>query len=314
MEAVAIALVLSMFAAVPDPRAANARHRLTDVLAIALLAVPSGSDDYPGIVAFGRDRAELLKGLLPLPHGVPSVSTFRRAFAAMDPAGLAAVLGRWSAELVKTCAGKQIAIDGKALRQCFEHGWARLGMLHLVAAWCVEDSLVLGQVAVDGKSNEITAVPVLLGALDLAGAVVTGDAMNTQRAIAAQVTKAGGDYVLAVKDNQPTLFDRVVRNVDDLILDRFKGVPHTAADDAEGGHDCIERRQVYATDQLDWLTDGQRAEWAGLRSVVTVQSTRTLGNGKVESFRRYFMSSLPPDAAGLGRLVRNHWPPSGGSR
>lgn len=306
MEAVAIGLVLSMFSAVPDPRAANARHRLGDVLAIALLAVLAGADDYPGIVEFGRDRAAVLRGLLALPHGVPSVSTFRRVFAAVDPAGMGDVLGRWSAELVRTCAGKQIAVDGKTLRRSFEHAWRKMG-LHLVTAWCVEDGVCLGQQAVDEKSNEIVAVPRVLGLLDLAGAVVTVDALNTQRAVAEQVVAAGGDYVMALKDNHPTLFARVARNVDDLVRDRFAGVPHTATDDTEAGHGRVERRQVWATDQLDWLTDGQRADWAGLRSVAAVEATRTLADGTVGRFRRYFLSSLPPDAAELGRLVRNHW-------
>ena len=307
MAAEAIALVLSMFSAVPDPRAGNARHRLTDVLAIALLAVLSGADDYPGIVEFGLDRAELLGGLLALPHGVPSVSTFRRVFAAVDPAAMGEVLGRWSQALVRTCAGKQIAVDGKALRRSFEHAWAKMGMLHLVTAWCVEDSLCLGQSAVDEKSNEILAVPKVLGLLDLTGAVVTVDALNTQRAIAAQVVDAGGDYVMALKDNHPTLFDRVVRNVDDLILERFAGVAHTAADDTDAGHGRVDRRQVYATAEIDWLTAEQRAEWAGLRSVAAIDSTRKLGDGTVERFRRYYITSLPPDAAELGRLIRNHW-------
>ncbi len=303
----AIALVLLMFSAVPDPRAGNARHRLADVLAVALPAVLSGADDYPGIVEFGLDRAELLGGLLALPHGIPSVSAFRRVFAAVDPTAMGEVLGRWSAELVKTCAGKQIAVDGRALRRSFGHAWAKMGMLHLVTAWCVEDGVCLRQSAVDEKSNETVAVPKVLGPLDLAGATVTVDALNTQRAVAAQVVDAGGDYVMALKGNHPQLFDRVVRNVDDLILERFAGVAHTAGDDADAGHGRVDRRRVWATDRIEWLTDEQRADWAGLRSVAAVDSTRKLADGAVERFRRYFISSLPPDAKGLGRLVRNHW-------
>jgi predicted transposase YbfD/YdcC len=307
MEAVAIALVLSMFSAVVDPRARNARHRLTDVLAIALLAVISGADDYPGIVEFGRDRAELLGTLLPLPHGIPSVSTFRRVFAAVDPAAMGEVLGRWAKELVKTCAGKQIAIDGKALRRSFEHAWNKLGMLDMVTAWCVEDGLCLGQSAVEEKSNEIVAVPQVLALLDLKGAVVTVDALNTQKDIAAQIVAGGGDYVMALKDNHKHLFQRVVRNVDDLIRDRFKGVDHTAADDTDAGHGRIDRRQVWATDQIEWLTDEQRAEWAGLRSIAAVTATRKMDDGTVQQFRRYYLSSLPPDAAEIGRRIRGHW-------
>ena len=167
--------------------------------------------------------------------------------------------------------------------------------------------MCLGQSAVDEKSNEILAVPKVLGLLDLKGAVVTVDALNTQRAIAAQIVEAGGDYVMALKDNHPTIFDRVVRNVDDLILERFEGVDHTATDDTDAGHGRVDRRRVWATAEIGWLTDEQRAEWAGLSSVAAVDSTRKLCDGTVERFRRYFLSSLPPDAAELGRLVRNHW-------
>ena len=305
MEAVAIGLVLSMFSTITDPRAANARHRLVDILTIALLAMLGGADDYPGIVEFGRDRIALLSGCLALPHGIPSVSTFRRVFAAIDPQAMGQVLGRWSAELVKTCQGKQIAIDGKALRRSFERAWKKMG-LQMVTAYCVEDSLVLCQSAVEEKSNEITAVPKLLDMLDLNGAVITVDALNTQKAIAKQIVDGGGDYVMALKDNHPNLFDRVVRNIADLILEKFAGVEHTVDDTTEGGHGRIDRRRVWATDQLDWLTAEQRAEWTGLQSVVVVDSTRTLP-GKVEQFRRYYLSSLPADAKESGRLIRNHW-------
>jgi predicted transposase YbfD/YdcC len=305
MEAVAIALVLSMFCSVPDPRAANARHRLVDVLAVALLAMLAGADDYPGIVEFGLDRIELLSGLLSLPHGIPSVSTFRRVFAAIDPQAMGEVLGRWSAELVKTCQGKQIAIDGKALRRSFEHAWKKMG-LQMVTAYCVEDSLVLCQSAVEEKSNEITAVPKLLDMLDLGGAVITVDALNTQKPIARQIINAGGDYVMALKENHQNLYDRVVRNMDDLILEKFAGVDPTSDDTTEAGHGRIDRRRVFATSQLDWLTDEQRAEWAGLESIVVIDSTRKQP-GKIEQFRRYYLSSLPPDAKQLGRLIRNHW-------
>jgi predicted transposase YbfD/YdcC len=305
MQVVAMGLVLSMFSAVSDPRASNVRHRLVDVFAITLLAMLAGADDYPGIVEFGLDRIDLLSGLLVLPHGIPSVSTFRRVFAAIDPQAMGDVLGRWSAALVKTCQGKQIAIDGKALRRSFEHAWKKMG-LQIVTAYCVEDALVLCQDAVDEKSNEITAVPKLLDMLDVTGAVITVDALNTQKTIAKQIIDGGGDYVMALKENHPTLHDRVVRNLDDLILEKFFGLEHTLDDTTESGHGRIDRRRVWATDQLNWLTPEQRAEWTGLKSVVVVESTRKL-TGKIEPFRRYYLTSLPPDAKELGRLIRNHW-------
>jgi predicted transposase YbfD/YdcC len=305
MEAVAISLVLSMFSAIPDPRAANARHRLADILAIALLATLCGADDYPGIVEFALDRVPLLTGLLALPHGIPSVSTFRRVFAAIDPVAMGEVLGRWSAKVVESCKGKQIAIDGKTLRRSFEHAWKKMG-LHVVTAYCVDDALVLCQTAVDEKSNEITAVPKLLDMLDLKGAVVTVDALNTQKDIARQITDAGGDYVMAVKENHPTLHDRIVVNMDDLIRTKFPDTAHTIDDTTEGGHGRIDRRLVWATDAIDFLTQQQRDDWAGIKSIVVVESTRKLAT-ETQKFRRYYISSLPADATELGRLVRGHW-------
>lgn len=303
MEAVAIALVLSMFGDVPDPRAANARHRLIDLLSIALLAVMAGADDYPGIVEYGRDREVWLRQFLALPHGIASISTFRRLFAALKPEALDDVLRRWSAELVKSCQGKQIALDGKTLRRSFEHAWKKLG-LHVVTAWCVEDHVVLAQRAVDEKSNEITAVPKLLAAINLKGATVTVDALNTQKQIARQIIDAGGDYVMAVKENHPTLFACVERNVKAMLLEKFADVEHNADDGTEGGHGRIDRREVWAIREIEWLA--RRQEWPGLRSLVVVRATRTvLGEKSVEL--RYYLSSLAADARRQGELVRNHW-------
>jgi predicted transposase YbfD/YdcC len=168
----------------------------------------------------------------------------------------------------------------------------------------VEDNLVLAERAVDEKSNEITAVPELLKMLDLKGAVVTVDALNTQKVIAGQIIQAKGHYVMAVKDNHPTLNDCIRRNLNEMILEKFKDVQHTAADSTEAGHGRIDRRRVWATGELDWLT--QKQEWAGLQSVVAVEATRKTLKGQ-EKERRYYISSLPPDAMELGRLIRNHW-------
>jgi predicted transposase YbfD/YdcC len=235
-----------------DPRADNARHFLTDILVIAMLAVMCGLDDYPGIVEYGRDEHEWLKTLLRLPHGIPSVSTFRRVFAALKPAALLGLLQRWSGELSGVLAGRQIAIDGKTLRRSFDHAWDKSG-LHLVTAWCVQENLVLAQQAVDEKSNEITAVPELLKMLDIKGAVVTADALNTQTETVAQIVAGGGDYGMAVKGNQPALSDAIERNLDEMILEKFAGVEHVYHETTESGHGRIDTRKVWATDRIDWL-------------------------------------------------------------
>ncbi len=289
-----------------DPRSANARHYLTDILVITFLAVMGGVDDYPGVVEFARDRLELLRSFLRLPHGVPSVSTFRRLFAALKPTVLNRVLQRWSANLAGSMAGEQIAIDGKTLRRSFEHAWDKSG-LHVVTAWCVRENLVLAQQAVGHKSNEITAVPELLKMLDLRQAVVSVDALNTQKQLAAQIVQGGGDYLMALKGNHPAPYDSVRRHLDELILEDFKDVNHVHYQSTDGGHGRIDTRKIWATDQIDWLKD--RRQWKGLRSVLAVQSIRrVIGEPKPTVQWRYFLSSLPCNSGEyLAGLVRNHW-------
>ena len=308
MDAQPTSLITRMFndiESMDDPRADNARHFLTDILILAMLAVMFGLDDYPGIVEYGRDEHDWLKIFLRLPHGIPSISTFRRVFAALKPSVLLDVMRRWSGELSGMLKGKQIAIDGKTLRRSFGHAWDKSG-LHLVTAWCVQENLVLAQQAVDEKSNEITAVPQLLKMLDIQGAVVTADALNTQTEIAAQIVKGGGDYVMAVKDNHPTLCDTIQRNLDEMILEKFAGVEHVYHETTESGHGRIDTRKVWATDQIDWLS--RRDEWKKLSSVIVVESIRRMGDGEVQTNRRYYISSLPSkNGETFANLIRNHW-------
>ena len=211
---------------------------------------------------------------------------------------------RWGQTLAGTLAGKQINLDGKTLRRSFDHAWDKSG-LHLVTAWCVEENLVLAQQAVAEKSNEITAVPELLKVLDLHGAVVTVDALNTQKTIAEQIVGGGGDYLMALKENHPTLHDSVKRHLDEMILERFEGVEHVYHEQSEGGHGRIETRRVWATEQIDWL--GSRAEWKKLRSVVVVESTRRVLK-EATTTRRYYLSSLAAQSGErMASLIRNHW-------
>src|SRR3989304_5110581 len=184
---------------------------------------------------------------------------------------------------------KQLAIDGKTLRRSFDHAWDKSG-LHIVTAWCVEEKLVLAQQAVDQKSNEIKAVPELLKLLDLRGAVVTVDAINTQKQIAEQIIKGQGDYLMAVKENHPTLHDSIQRNMNEMILEKFDGVEHVYHETTNGGHGRIETRRVWATEQIDWLEG--RQDWKKLTSVVVVESIRQIvGRTEKSSPRRYFISS-----------------------
>jgi predicted transposase YbfD/YdcC len=308
MDAQPTSLITRMFEDVEaqDPRADNARHFLTDVLVIAILAVMCGCDDYPGIVEHATDEEQWLRTFLRLPHGIPSISTFRRVFAMLKPSVLATVLQRWSLELAGTLEGKQINIDGKTLRRSFDHGWDKSG-LHIVTAWCVQENLVLAQAAVDEKSNEITAVPELLKMLDLKGTVVTVDALNTQKTIAEQIVKGGGDYLMAVKDNHPTLNDSITRHLDEMILEKFDGVEHVYHETTDAGHGRIDIRRVWATGQIDWLAG--REDWKKLTSVAVVESTRRiLGREQSKTTRRYYISSVGATSGErIASLIRNHW-------
>lgn len=311
MDAQPTSLLSRMFddidESVDDPRADNARHYLCDILILAFLGVMGGADDYPGIIDFARDRHDWLQTFLRIPHGIPSVSTFRRVFAVLKPSVLTGLLQRWSGELAGTLAGKQIVLDGKTLRRSFEHGWNKDSALHVVTAWCVEEGLVLAQRAVDQKSNEITAVPEVLKTLDIKGAVVTVDALNTQTAIAEQIVKGGGDYILPVKDNHPTLADSVRRHLDELILEKFEGVEHVYHETTDAGHGRIDTRRVWATSDIGWLK--RRDEWKNLRSVIVVESIRRENaKEKPTVTRRYYISSLKAESGErLASLIRNHW-------
>jgi len=307
MEAQAMVLVLRFFNELIDPRYSNARHRLIDILAIAMMAVLGANDDVEGIVEYGKDNRRWLKTFLELPHGIPSASTFRRVLARLDPAAMQRCFVRWMEELVNSCRDKQIAVDGKTLRRSFEKTWQKMG-LHLVSAWCVEENLVLGQVATDQKSNEITAVPKLLKMIDIQGAVLTMDALNCQKNIASQIITDGADYILSVKDNHPTLYQQVKNLMDEAHLEKFKQVQHDIHRQANAEHGRREVRTTYCSEELtQWV--GQRQEWAGLRTLVKVRRARqVVGQAQATIEDHYFITSLPgDDAERIGRLIRRHW-------
>ena len=196
------------------------------------------------------------------------------------------------------------------MRQSFQHAWDKQG-LHLVSAWCQHNQMVLGQLAVEEKSNEITAIPKLLAMLNIKKAVVSIDAMGCQREIAGQIKSQGGDYVLAVKDNQPTLYDKVRNLLDEAVLDGFAGMSHGCDEQSNKGHGRIEKRKVWVTDEVQWLGKELLALWPGLSSVAMVESTRqNLGDmtGKVSTERRYYIASIKgTDAGKMAKAIRGHW-------
>src|SRR5262245_4189095 len=298
------ASILTHFAALPDPRRERLRrHRLLDLIAIAICAVVAGCDDWVEVAAYGRQQETWLKTFLPLPNGIPSHDTFSRVFRLLDPAAFRRCFTRWIEAVQAATGGKLVAIDGKTLRHSFDTAAGR-SALHLVSAWAGQNQLVLGQVAVDGKSNEITAVPELLALLDLKGATVTLDAMGCQKEIAAAIRAAGADYVLAVKGNQNTLYEGLSDFFVDCLDNDFAGVPHRYHKSVGRGHGRYETRHYYVADVPEALRT--RAQWRDLRSVGMVYAEREVG-GRIEGEARLFISSLRAQVRAFARAVRGHW-------
>jgi predicted transposase YbfD/YdcC len=298
------------FADLPDPRRAQGkRHRLSDMIVIAVTAVICCADSWSDVADFGNAKLKWFSTFLDLPHGVPCTDTFERVFARLDPDAFERCFMSWTEALAGSSRGKLVAIDGKRIRRSFAHAWDHSTATHLVSAFVHENATVLGQLSVDCRENEIVAIPKLLELLDLAGATVTIDAMGCQSEIAGKIVRNGGDYVLAVKDNQPTLHDALKRNLDEMILEKFKGVRHGFVQSVDGDHGRIETRRVWVTDQLDeWLDAQQRERWPGLQSVAVVEAEREVPLKPTSIERRYFISSLAgTDASGMARIIRGHW-------
>jgi predicted transposase YbfD/YdcC len=300
--------IVRFFMDLPDPRADNVIHKLHDVLVIAVCAVICGADGWVEVELFGKSKASWFKSFLDLPGGIPSHDTFGRVFALLRPDAFERCFTHWAASVAQRSEGRLIAIDGKAIRRSFEHAWDKSGMTHLVSAFVEANHMVFSQIAVADKSNEIQAIPRLLALLDLEGAVVTIDAMGCQQEVAGEVTERGGDYVLAVKENQKTLHGRVKALLDEAILDDLDGLSHARSTD--GGHGRVETREVWVCRELSGLGGKLPDLWPGLLAVVAVESQReVLGSDKPASVeRRYFITSLKDaDARTLARLIRGHW-------
>lgn len=310
MDAKATEGLLRFFQGISDPRAANAWHPLSDVITISILGVLCGAEGWSAVEGWAQLNAEWLGTFLELPHGIPTHDTFDRVFAMLDPLAFEKCFMRWTAALVKGSEGLFIGVDGKTLRRSFKRAWSKTPV-HLVSAFVAKNQLVLGQLATDCKSNEITAIPKLLAMMDLTHATVTIDAMGCQREIAAQIIGQKGHYILAVKDNQPTLFQKVQGLLDEAILDAFKGMQHDYFEQTNDGHGRIETRRLWVTSEVKWLGEELLGLWPGLASVAVVESIRQdLGDlsGKVTTERRYYISSHDgTDARLIARGIREHW-------
>jgi predicted transposase YbfD/YdcC len=293
------------FGAIEDPRCSGkVGHRLLDILVIAVCAVVACAESWCDIALYGRSKLAWLKTFLELANGIPSHDTFRRVFMLIDPDAFEAGFTAWTGSLVAGFEREVVAIDGKTLRRSFDHGREQ-SPLHLVSAWASEQGLVLGQRCVDGKSNEITAIPALLDQLALQNSIVTLDAMGCQTVIAERILARGGDYLLTLKGNHPLAHTAVVEHFDQHCFGRDASA-RADCDAFDDTHGRLVRRRVFAS------TDAAALEalsgWPGLHTVLAVEAIRSVnGVPKVESEIRYFLSSCRDDPAILGQAIRSHW-------
>jgi predicted transposase YbfD/YdcC len=295
--------MVSHFEELEDPRIERTRkHSLVDILCLSICAVIAGAEGWEDIEEFGLQKEAWLRRHLRLENGIPSHDTISRVFRALQPQAFEAAFREWVQVLAERLGLRQIAMDGKTLRRSHDrHGMKNA--LHLVSAWSVENRLVLGQQAVDDKSNEITAIPELLKLLELEGAIVTIDAMGCQKEIAEQIVAGGGEFVLAVKDNQPKLHAALQQHFEERHAEgrRGRGQHHATR---EKGHGRKEERHYYHTPippALAWIAK----EWPA-RSLGQAISYVTR-DGQETAEVRYYLSSLTPDAQRLGHAVRGHW-------
>ncbi len=273
--------IKDFFSDITEPRNSNKRHKLIDIITIALCAVVCGADTWEDIEEFGNTRKEWFEQFLELPHGIPGHDTVARVFASMDPKEFQRAFLQW-VEAVKTVTKKRIiAIDGKTLRRSYEKGKSPL---HLVSAWALENKMVLGQVKTREKSNEITAIPELLGVLELEGCIVTIDAMGCQKEIVKTIIGKGADYILGLKGNQGRLHDDVKLYFEDCLAAAFKGIAHRYHETIDGDHGRIETRRYWTISDIDWLTD--KALWKNLSTIVMVQ------RGTVQGRRNKYRDKL----------------------
>jgi predicted transposase YbfD/YdcC len=301
------AAITEHFASLEDPRIERTKlHQLLDIIVIAICAVICGADDWVEVELFGNAKLAWLRTFLELPNGIPAHDTFGRVFGRLKPEQFQQCFLAWIQAVSEVTHGQVIAIDGKVLRGSCERVLGKAG-IDMVSAWATANHLVLGQIKVDDKSNEITAIPKLLQVLEIAGCIVTIDAIGCQTEIAQAIAERDADYVLAVKENQGHLYADIKELFDAAQEVHFKDVPHAYAKTTDKDHGRMEIRQCWTLSDatlVDYLRN--RAGWRNLRTIVKVVSERR-ANGATTIEARYFISSLDGDAERMLNAVRGHW-------
>jgi len=305
--------LIEHFKDLPDPRVNRTKdHELIDVLTIAICTLLCAGESFNDMEDFGQAKEEWFKTFLSLRNGIPSHDTFNRVFAALDPQAFGECFMAWTQSLRTAVAQEIVALDGKALRRALD---ADQNSKVIVSAWAQSNGLVLGQLKVAAKSNEITALPKLLRALELSGCIVTVDAMGTQKQIAKEIKEADADYVMALKGNHEVVHQEVKSFLDATVAEAATTRPPGARPSpavvglatlqtVEKDHGRIETRRYYQSAALEWFAD--RALWAGLQTLGMVEAEREVG-GKKTVERRYYLSSLPLGVETFARAVRGHW-------
>jgi predicted transposase YbfD/YdcC len=302
--------LIEHFQDLPDPRVDRTKdHDLIDILVIAICTLLCAGESFNDMEDFGKAKQDWFKTFLTLRNGIPSHDTFNRLFAALASQAFLDCFLRWTQSLRQVVAQEIVALDGKALRRAF-HG--DQSVKYVISAWAEDNGLVLGQLKVSDKSNEITALPELLRVLELSGCIVTVDAMGTQKKIAKEIIEADADYVLALKGNHETVQAEVKSFLEQTVAEKAAqpvrpspAAVHLAVlETVEKDHGRIETRRYYQSAELDWFAD--RAKWEGLRSVGMVEAVREIGTRRTVE-RRYYLSSLPLGVETFSRAVRGHW-------
>jgi predicted transposase YbfD/YdcC len=292
------------FSDVEEPRSDNRRHLLLDIIVIAICAAICDADTWTDVELFGKAKEQWFRNFLELPHGIPSHDTFSRVFAKIDAEQFQEGFRDWIAAVEERTRGEIIALDGKQLRRSHDKAVGKKA-IYMVSAWASENSLVLGQRKVDDRSNEITAVPQLLEMLEVAGCIVTTDAMNCQTETAEKVIESDAAYVFVVKENQPRLLEAIQALFDDP--DEMRWVDCDYDRTVDGNHGRIETRQCWTSSDPEYLAYiASFADWPGLQSIGMIEAKRRTNEGTTIK-RRYFISSLASNAKQLLHAVRTYW-------
>ena len=293
------------FGVIEDPRIDRTkRHKLIDIMTIAVCAVICGADGWVGIETYGCAKYEWLKTFLELPNGIPSHDTFARVFAQINPQQFQSCFVNWMKSIHQITSGEIIAIDGKTLRGSYEES-SEQSAIQIVSAWATRNRLVLGQVKVDEKSNEITVIPELLKVLDISGCIVTIDAIGCQKEIVRLITQQDTDYVITLKKNQGNLYSEVEKLFQAGISTGFEGIEHSTYKTEERGHGRHEIRHYLMLSQIQSRLNSDSV-WSNFNSVGMVESVRSL-NGETTVETHYFISSLESNAKQFGNSIRSHW-------